>query len=144
MPNNNSIVAEYTTSSQLFKSIYSILGVKKLSEAANRLGLFQSVFTDSARRGVISDKVYIALAKNGYDIRRILSDNAPEEIITNISKILGVHKDYKDIADALNVKIYDIKECEELGQITDRVYVALAKTGYDIRRLWSESSQIKD
>lgn len=122
--------------SELFKPIYDLLGVRSSLTAAEQLGLFQSVFIESVSRGIISDRIYVALAKHGIDIRPLLPEKSSEMLfLETMARLLNVRENEKDIAEALGVRVEDIDQCK-FGRITDHICVALAKKGHDIRQFW--------
>lgn len=120
----------------LFSDIYTLLGVSNEIEAQMKLNLRASAFTLCKRKGYITDEVYAALARLGFDIRKFLPKEKPLPIRRKIAHILKVSDTYKDIAKALDITVEEVKECEFEGYLTDTVLIAFARKGFDIRTFW--------
>ena len=58
-----------------------------------------------------------------------------------LSKILKVEAETNVIAQELGVKEEDIILCDELDYIIDKIFLALAKKGYDVRPFWMEEAK---
>lgn len=127
--------------SRLLEPIFQLLHVNTVEEAATILDLLPSVFLLSERRGRISDKIYIALARRGIDIREMVSKDTHPSIKMVLSKILKVEAETNVIAQELGVKEEDIILCDELDYIIDKIFLALAKKGYDVRPFWMEEAK---
>lgn len=102
-----------------------------------------SVFYESEKQGRISDEIYIALARHGIDIRELISKKAPIEIVELLSEILGVEPEASVIAQALGVRNEDIPLCEKLDYVTNKLCIALARKGYDIREFWMNTASLE-
>lgn len=133
----NKLSFEDKISSNLFTDIYKILGVTNQIEAGLLLNLRSSDFSESVKKGYISDEIFVAMARHGIDIRELIPKNKPQPIREMLANILHIKDNYEDIIGELDITIDDIKECELMGYITDKVLIALSRKGYDIRNFWS-------
>ena len=85
---------------------------------------------------------FIALARHGIDIRELISKKAPIEIVELLSEIFGVEPEASVIAQALGVRNEDITLCEKLDYVTNKLCIALAGKGYDIREFWMNTASL--
>lgn len=130
-------------SSKLLEPILQRLNVDTSFEAAMILDVRPSVFYESEKQGRISDEIYIALARHGIDIRELISKKAPIEIVELLSEIFGVEPEASVIAQALGVRNEDITLCEKLDYVTNKLCIALAGKGYDIREFWMNTASLE-
>lgn len=125
-----------STADALFSDIYQLLDASNEIEAQIKLNLRASAFALCKKKGYITDEVYVALARLGFDIRKLLPKEKPLPIRKKIARILKVSDTYKDIAKALDITVEDVRECEFEGYLTDTVLIAFARKGFDIRKFW--------